>query len=184
MAVPTLVLSDSRTRTTAGYMVLRTPIVPILALALAFPIFLGCVKIDGGAVEVSWVVRSSDGRAITDCSCSDPAIAAVRLKLVGVGGDIDGTTPCDGRAQCQFPCQRQTGATPFDIRETQPGEMYEISVIAVGADGADLPQVTTPAPILRTVTRGQPTELEAFLLETVCAKECEGMNRSGVCTRP
>jgi hypothetical protein len=157
----------------------------ILTAALAFPIFQGCVRIDGGAVEVSWVVRSSDGRAITDCSCSDPPIAAVRLNLVGVGpGDFNGSMPCAGRVECQFPCQRQTGATPFDIKETQPGEMYEISVIAVGADGGDLPQVITPAPILRSVVRGQPTELEAFLLETQCAGQCEGMNRSGVCTRP
>jgi hypothetical protein len=158
----------------------------ILIAALGFPIFMGCVRIDGGAVEVSWVVRSSDGRAITDCNCSDPPIAAVRLNLVGVGGgaDFEGTMPCAGQAQCRFACQRQTGATPFDIKETQPGEMYEISVIAVGADGADLPEVITPAPILRSVVRGQPTELEAFLLETQCAAECEGMNRSGVCTRP
>ena len=156
----------------------------ILVAALAFPIFAGCVRIDGGAVEVSWVVRSTDGRAITDCSCSDPPIAAVRLKLVGIGGDIAGTTPCDGQPQCQFACQRQTGATPFDIRETQPGEMYEISVVAVGADGMDLTRVITPAPILRSVTRGEPTELEAFLLETQCAMECAGMNTSGVCTRP
>lgn len=135
------------------------------------------------------MVRSADGRAITDCGCSDPPIAAVRLelKLVGGQGDDGGTAgPCDGRAQCRFACQRQTGATPFDIKETQPGEMYEISVVPVGSNGMDLPrsQVLTPAPILRSVVRGQVTELEAFLLETQCAAECEGMNRSGVCTRP
>jgi hypothetical protein len=163
-------------------MLLRTS---ILVAALTLPTFLGCVRVDGGAVEVSWVVRSSDGRAITDCSCSDPPIAAVRLelKLMPPQGD-NADTPCENRAQCRFACQRQTGATPFDIKETQPGEMYEISVIAVGADGMDLPEVLTPAPILRSVVRGQATELEAFLLETQCAAECEGMNRSGVCTRP
>jgi len=165
-------------------MLLRPSILIVLIAALAFPMATGCVRIDGGAVEVSWVVRSSDGRAITDCSCSDPPIAAVRLNLVGRGGDIEGQQPCAGKAQCRFACQRQTGATPFDIKETQPGEMYEISVVAVGVDGEDLPQVVTPAPILRSVARGQPTELDAFLLETQCAAECEGMNRSGVCTRP
>jgi hypothetical protein len=147
----------------------------------------GCVRIDGGAVEISWVVRSADGRAITDCGCSDPQIAKVRLDLRGIGGDIDGTTPCAGRAQCEFPCQRQTGSTPFDINQGSASSdgtvpQYEISVTALGADGAELPAVQTPAPILRTVVRGQPTEVEAFLLVAQCALGC--VNSSGVCTRP
>src|SRR4029079_4701810 len=80
----------------------------------------GCVRVDGGAVEISWVVRSTDGRAITDCTCADPPIAYVRLDLVGVGGDIQGLTPCADRTACEFPCQRQTGSTPFDIKPGHP----------------------------------------------------------------
>lgn len=155
----------------------------LLIAAAAVFIPAGCVGIDGGAVEISWVVRDADGRAITDCGCSDPPIARVKLKLVGQGGDIRGTTPCEGRAQCEFPCQRQTGSTPFDIKETQPNETYAISVAAVNQEGVELPQIITPAPILRTVVRGQPTEVEAFLLVAQCSGECE-MNSSGVCTRP
>jgi hypothetical protein len=142
----------------------------------------GCVQIDGGAVEVSWVVHAN-GRAITDCTCSFPRIDRVRINLLGRGGNIEGTTPCDGRAQCEFSCQRQTGATPFDIPETHGDERYEVSVVAVGQDGNDL-QIVTPAPILRSVTRGQPTEVEAFLLEAGCHPDCEAMNKSGVCARP
>jgi|SRR5882724_13439349 len=151
---------------------------------------VGCVRIDGGAVEVSWVVRSTDGRAITDCGCAYPAIAKVRINLVGVGGDIAGTTPCAGRAACEFPCQRQTGSTPFDIKQGQPGSdgqlpQYQISLTAVGADDAPLSaSVQSPAPILRTVVQGQPTEVEAFLLVAQCAVDCAGTNSSGVCTRP
>jgi hypothetical protein len=152
-------------------------------LIIAICLTPACVRIDGGAVEISWVVRAADGRAITDCGCSDPAIARVKLKLVGRGGDIEGTTPCEGRAQCEFPCQRQTGSTPFDIKETHGGEMYEVSVAAVGADDMELPQVGTPEQILRNVVRGQPTELEVFELVSQCSAEC-GMNSSGVCTRP
>jgi hypothetical protein len=149
----------------------------------------GCVRIDGGAVEISWVVRSSDGRAITDCTCSAPRIAFVRLNLTGVGGDIDGTTPCAGKPECQFPCHRQTGSTPFEVQEGTPSAdvtqpQYEISVTALDDAGAELPDVETPAPILRTVVRGRPTEVDAFLLVAQCADECSGMNSSGVCTRP
>jgi hypothetical protein len=151
--------------------------------ALAVP-GSSCVRIDGGAVELSWVLRTSDGRAISDCGCSAPPVASVRLKLMGQGGTIDGATPCAGRAQCQFSCARQTGATPFDIPETQPGEMYLISVDTLGPDGAPVPGVRTPAPVLRGVIRGQPTDVGALLLVAECAGECSGMNGLGVCARP
>lgn len=139
-----------------------------------------CVKIAGGSVEISWVVIAPDGRAITDCGCAMPAIAKVRLSLVGVGGDIDGVDACAGQAQCDFPCQRQTGATPFDIKPTQNGESYSVSVVALGADGSLLSQVTTPAPILRQVVYGQPTEVEAFTLVAMCSYACNG----SVCASP
>jgi len=142
-----------------------------------------CVKIDGGAVEISWVVRSKTGSAITDCGCASPKIAKVRLKLVGMGGAIDGATPCDGQAQCDFPCGRQTGATAFDIQETHGTERYAVSVVALGADGSELSEVMTPAPILREVVRGQPTEVESMQLVADCATECL-MNSSGVCASP
>jgi len=62
-------------------------------------------------------------------------------------------------------------------------EKYEVSVVAVGADGSELPEVLTPAPILREVVRGQPTEVESMQLVANCATECQ-MNSSGVCARP
>ena len=152
-----------------------------------------CVKIDGGSVEISWVVIAPDGRGITDCSCANPAIAKVHLKLVLVdcgidgsgtdGGGVDGgdgVDACAGQAQCDFPCQRQTGSTPFDIQPTQNGEMYSVSVEALGADGSPLAQVTTPAPILRQVVFGQPTEVEAFALVASCSAACNG----SVCASP
>ena len=112
----------------------------LAATAIVVSLIPACVPINGGAVEISWVVISPSGGGITDCSCADPAIAKVRLVLVGVGGAIAGTTPCAGKAQCDFPCQNQTGATHFDIPPTGPGESYEISVVAVGNDGVEIPR--------------------------------------------
>jgi hypothetical protein len=152
----------------------------ILWLACLAGLIPACVKIDGGSVEISWVVIAPDGRGITDCSCANPAISKVRLVLMGVGGEIDGVDACAGQAQCDFPCQRQTGATPFDIKPTQNGEMYSVSVVAIGTDGSTLSSVTTPAPILRQVVYGQPTEVEAFTLVAPCADACNG----SVCARP
>lgn len=145
----------------------------------------GCVEINGGAIEVSWLVRSTVGSPITDCSCADPPIALVRLDVVGKGGRLEGATPCAGQARCDFPCQRRTGSTAFDIEPTEGAERYEISVVAVGFDGQEISKqiVMTPAPILREVVRGQPTQLEALGLVAPCHAECV-MNGSGVCTRP
>ena len=152
---------------------------PLTAMAILVSLVPACVKINGGAVEISWVVISPSGGGITDCSCADPAIAKVRLVLVGMGGTIDGATPCAGQAQCDFPCQNQTGATQFDIPPTGPGESYEVSVVAVGNDGLEIPQQeimtpATPAPILLQVSEGQPTEVDAFTLVAPCSLACSG----------
>lgn len=148
----------------------------LAALAVVVSLIPACVKINGGAVEISWVVISPSGGGITDCGCADPAIAKVRLVLVGLGGAIDGATPCAGQAQCDFPCQNQTGATQFDIPATGPGEMYEVSVVAVDGNGNEVPQekIMTPAPMLLSVVEGQPTETDAFTLVAPCALTCSG----------
>jgi hypothetical protein len=161
----------------------RFPCAPILIVWAVFS--AACIQVEGGAVEFSWVVQSRTGAAITDCGCADPAIKTIRLVLVGIGGSVAGYRPCEGGAQCDFPCQRQTGSTAFDIRETGSAEAYEISVVTIDSDGAEIPpeQVMSPAPILRGVVRGQVTETEAFQLVASCRAEC-GMNGSGVCARP
>jgi hypothetical protein len=156
---------------------------PALAFLFLTCLLATCVEIDGGAVEISWVIRSQSGSAITDCGCASPSIGKVRLVLRGLGGAIQDATPCAGQAQCDFPCSRQTGSTKFNIQETRGGERYQVSVVAIGVDGSELTQVMTPAPILREVVRGQPTEVESMQLVANCATECQ-MNSSGVCARP
>ena len=133
----------------------------------------GCVEINGGAVEVSWAIFARDGRAITDCRCADPSIAFVRLNLVS---DPDGASqPCAGLEGCRFACDRKTGATPFLV---PPGQ-YLMSLVPVDASGNDVPigasatSIDSPAPQSRAVVRGQPTELEAFMLEANCATSCD-----------
>ncbi len=151
----------------------------LAALAVVASLIPACVRIHGGAVEISWVVVSPSGGGITDCGCANPAIAKVRLVLVGLGGALDGATPCAGQAQCDFPCQNQTGATQFDIPPTGPGEWYLAKVVAVDGSGAEIPQTeimtpSTPDPILLQVTEGQPTEVDAFTLVAPCSLACSG----------
>ena len=40
---------------------------PAIAFLSVACLLATCVKIDGGAVEISWVIRSQLGSAITDC---------------------------------------------------------------------------------------------------------------------
>jgi hypothetical protein len=161
--------------------VIARALVGVMAVASA-----SCVDVSGGAVEVSWAVFSRDGRAINDCSCADPVIGYVRLQLVS---ETDPSNqPCAGNSACRFACGRKTGATPFFIT---PGQ-YLMSVVPVDADGTDLPamftpgndvpSVQTPAAESRTVVRGQPTALEAFMLEADCRSTCSGGDVFSPCT--
>jgi hypothetical protein len=159
----------------------------ILFLNLA-AVAVSCVPIDGGAVEANWVVRSEDGRAINDCACTDPPIIFVRLNLLGVSPpEIKGTEPCRDRPWCGFGCQSQTGASRFDI----PPGSYLMSVTPTDAVGYDLTtpgpdgarRVQVPAPVLREVVHGQPTQLDAFSIIAGCAEACGGAKRNQECSR-
>jgi hypothetical protein len=156
-----------------------------------FLLGLACVPADGGAVEASWVIRS-EGRAVSECGCADPAIAKVRFRIVGVEPEaIAGADWCAGRTSCDFSCARQTGVTPFAI----PAGLYAISVTALGVEGEDLTEAppagpaprnvarVPTAPILRKVVEGQPTQLDAFVIEAGCAPVCSGGEDGKVCTK-
>ncbi len=158
----------------------------LLPLLVALPLAAGCVRVDGGAVEVSWVLQTFDGRAISGCSCSDPEVSRVRVVVAAVDATgTPGADVCAGKPSCEFACGRGTGATQFDIA---PGR-YAISLRPIGTDGKPLPAapggmaggVSVPAPILRNVAFGQPTELDAFSIQASCATACGGAGN--VCTR-
>ena len=151
----------------------------ILVLAAASA-GLSCVPIDGGAVEAAWMVRSADGTPST-CACSAPSIVHVRLSLVGVSAGVKDMRPCDGRGVCQFDCPVNRGATPFDI----PPGSYLMSLLATDATGNDLGaggRITPPAPVLRDVVRGQPTQLDVAAIVTACSG-CVA-NKNPACSSP
>jgi hypothetical protein len=155
----------------------------ITLIALLFSA-MGCVSIDGGAVEASWVVVTHDGRGITDCGCTCPPTPKIRLQLLPLAG---GSDPCAGRAACQFLCNQESGATRFDI----PPGSYAISLVPVGADGNDIMRgeagscsaVAGVDPVVREVVRGRVTQLDAMTVTTDCAADCGGSDSNKVCTK-
>lgn len=158
----------------------------LIALLFCASAGLSCVSIDGGAVEASWVVVTHDGRTISDCGCTCPRVAKVRLALIPEGGGPDA---CAGKDTCAFSCNSKTGATRFDIA---PGT-YAVSLVPVGEDGADLP-VGVPAgatcgaaapvgPVVREVAKGRVTQLDPVVVEVDCAAECGGSDNDEICRK-
>ena len=155
----------------------------ITLIALVFST-LSCVSIDGGAVEASWVMVTHDGRGISSCACACPPVAKIRLQLLPTAGGAD---PCAGREACAFSCDRQSGATRFDI---PPGN-YAISLVPVGADGNDITNGEAgtcsagagAAPVVRDVVKGRVTGLDAMIVLADCAADCGGSDSTRVCTK-
>ena len=148
----------------------------------------GCVDVEGGAIEASWVLRTFDGRAISGCGCASPEIARVRfvVRTIADEGEQLGDDVCAGRPGCEFSCRSQRGATPFFV----PAGRFAISVLPLGTDGQPLigaPSgnggVRVPAPILRAVEFGRPTQLDAVAIESGCAQACNGDLSNKVCSK-
>lgn len=158
----------------------------VLFSLLALGTHTGCVQIDGGAIEASWVLRTFDGRAIETCDCSVPAVARVRfvVNAIDAAGKI-GADICAGQAGCEFSCGSQRGATPFFV----PAARYAIAVLALDATGTAVPEgnesgtVRLQAPILRDVVFGQPAQLEAFAIVASCDAKCGGDQTTRACSR-
>lgn len=153
--------------------------IPFIALLFSA---LGCVPIDGGSVEASWIVVTHDGRGIADCGCTCPTVANVRLQLLPITGGED---PCAGKSTCQFSCNSQTGATRFDI----PPGTYAISIVPVGVDGNDITNgeagtcsaMPAVASVVRQVINGRVTQLDAMIIRADCAPRCSGSDNTKIC---
>ncbi len=151
----------------------------ILGLAVAG---LTCVSVDGGAVEANWTIRTTDGRSIRSCGCTDPPITRVRLRVVHAPGTPQaGVDACANRADCEFSCGSEVGTTPFDLT---PGQyVITLAPLGPGADAALKPAGAVPiAPILRNVVKGQVTGVGVFAIEAGCAATCGGSDPGTVCT--
>ncbi|HKA88720.1 MAG TPA: hypothetical protein VKE22_13720 [Haliangiales bacterium] len=122
------------------------------AVVYAFAGLCACVDVNGGAVELSWSLRTDTG---IERTCPQTAIVQVALCM----RDCD-TQPCAGALACPntFPCERQRGTTQFDI----PPGRKEITIRPDCASGPAL--VVVPPPLVRDIVKGDVTELNALLI--------------------
>lgn len=155
---------------------------PTPAVRFALPawwalVATGCLQIDGGAVEVGWVLRDTHQERVT-CDAPTLRAAGVRIDRIRVQVRLlaaDGTSGDDLCASgairgCEFRCDDGGGATPFSIPvpDPDPGDgisvqsrEYLFSLLPLSQDGTPIgPElVAVPPPVRRVVRRGDLTDL-------------------------
>jgi len=133
-----------------------SPIQFVLALMLA-PAVTGCIEIDGGAVELSWSLRSFDGDRVGECA--KVRIDEVRVCWQPVADDTS-TGVCEGSQS--FPCGEENGVSGFEI---DPGSTaFWIEPICLDGALADPGSYQVPPPIVRTVEDGNIVTLNSLLI--------------------
>ena len=120
-----------------------------VGLWLVLGCLAGCVDINGGAVELRWEIRQTDGNK-TDCS--DTLVAEVQLCATPV--DSVGSGYCE-----QWTCSDYQGSTGFSI---VPGR-YALAIKPVCADGSTA-LASVPDAIVRDISNGNVAELNTLVI--------------------
>jgi hypothetical protein len=119
----------------------------------------GCVGVNGGAIELAWTVRTDDART-ADCEMQNIDKVGIYVQPCDDGGLGGCAGPDASPSPVQaFDCTRLRGSTDFSI----PPGRKKIWIAALCSDGSAA-AVTVPEPILREVTKGDVTELNALLI--------------------
>lgn len=140
-----------------------------LWLLLVLP---ACVEVDGGAVELSWHIRTLQG---AQASCTEPAqpdIVQMRVCWLPIGdaGTAEPGGNCSADERRDFTCSDAHGVTGFVI----PAGRTAIWLQPICADGEPGAQGTyeAPPPIVRDIEDGQVATLNALLI-AVSPRICE-----------
>jgi hypothetical protein len=131
---------------------------PHIPLAVLAALATGCIEIDGGAVELSWSLRSFDGERLD--SCAKALIDNVRVCWEPVDGA--GTITGECNASQTFPCSEENGVSGFEI---DPGSTA-FWALPICRDGgvADEGTYQVPPPIVRSVEDGKIVTLNSLLI--------------------
>lgn len=111
------------------------------------------MQVDGGAIELSWSLRSFTGDPIDQC-------ANAGIDTIRVWWEADDET---GRpAFTDFVCEESRGVTGFEV----PEGATRVWVEPVCTDGTEAAPGTyqAPAPIVRDVSNGDVITLNALLI--------------------
>ena len=120
----------------------------VVAAALLCLVVHGCNQVDGGAVELSWKLRSRAGGFV---DCVDTAVDRIQLTWT-VDGEVGGAS---------WACAENRAVTRFDVPTGAALLKVEPRCTTGVADAATF---DAPAPIARTVVQGAVVTLGAVVL--------------------
>jgi hypothetical protein len=126
----------------------------------------GCVHADGGAVELSWALRSASGATADFLDCPGTVLPSVPVKAIRLDWEVGSVA-----SSTSWSCEDGHGVTGFDLPEGQA----LLSVKPVCLDGSVATTgFTAPAPELRRVNVGNTISLgavELVLQVTACSTQ-------------
>lgn len=133
----------------------------------------GCTEATGGAVELSWALRSTRDREINDCVAD--SISRIRLWWATE----------NSQRYTAFPCEANHGVTAFDL---PVGEvLLYVTPECTDGNSANPDHFVTAPPIVREVAIGEAVTLDAVLLVVKvddCASATCVCGRPCLCTEP
>lgn len=110
----------------------------------------GCTEATGGAVELSWALRTTRDVGISDCV--EDRIGRIRLWWES----------SDSVRFESFPCRDNHGVTAFDL--PLPEVALRVTPECIDGSEADPASFMAPPPIVREVEVGETITLDAVLL--------------------
>lgn len=121
----------------------------------------GCVEIDGGAVELSWSLRSFEGNSVGNCG--DVGISRMQICWQSLEDDqpLD-TLACLSEHSADFPCSEANGTSGFTI---DPGRTaFWLEPLCENAQPPAPESYQVPPPITRQVEEGRIVTLDSLLV--------------------
>jgi hypothetical protein len=130
----------------------------VVAATLLWMSVHACTDVNGGAIELSWKLRPSNGLPCGSESCCDES----RVQQIALHWDVvdgAGATVSGGES---WSCSENRAVTRFEVPS---GEATLWVVPVCGGGDAPPERFEAPAPLVRTVTDGAVMSLPAFVIE-------------------
>ena len=135
----------------------------VAATLLCLSLHASCADVSGGAVELSWLLRPSDGN---ESVCSDQSCCRTsRVGQIRLNWSVDGNPGSDA-----WRCTDNRAVTKFEI---PPGDATRwVTPECEGGCPVMLDWYEAPAPVVRTLGAGEVVSLNAVVVQVQVSSIC------------